>query len=189
MAIATKPHAWQGLRWVTLALLVAVSSTFALAVLASDRGPRDGMGADMGPGMMMGEPWGMGRRLDHMLDGLDATEQQRTQIKQIVQAAAADLRQQRAQRRMLHERAMQILAAPTVDANAAEQVRQQMLAQHDQASKRMLAAMLDASRVLTPEQRAKIVERMKDREARMRDRQERMTHQGMMRQPPPPPAK
>ena len=59
-------------------------------------------------------------------------------------------------------------------AAAAEQVRQQMLAQHDQVSKRTLQAMLDASKVLTPEQRAKLGDRMKQRSDTMRDRMKRM---------------
>jgi Spy/CpxP family protein refolding chaperone len=71
---------------------------------------------------------------------------------------------------------MAVFTAPTVDANAAEQLRQQMLAQHDQASKRMLQAMLDISRVLTPEQRQQLAQKMKQRhemmERHMRERQQ-----------------
>jgi Spy/CpxP family protein refolding chaperone len=48
-----------------------------------------------------------------------------------------------------------------------------MLTQHDQASRRMMLAMLDISRVLTPEQKAKVGERMKERAARMKERMER----------------
>ena len=54
-----------------------------------------------------------------------------------------------------------------VDANAVESVRQQMLVQHDQVSKRMSQVMIDVSRVLTPEQRAKFIERMQKRQSRM----------------------
>ena len=64
--------------------------------------------------------------------------------------------------------------APNVDAGAAEALRQQMLAQHDQASKRVLQAMLDVSKVLTPEQRAQLGERMKRRAAMMHERKQRM---------------
>jgi Spy/CpxP family protein refolding chaperone len=60
-----------------------------------------------------------------------------------------------------------------VDAGAAEALRQQMLTQHDQASKRVLQAMLDVSKVLTPEQRAKIGERMKQRQTIMQERMQR----------------
>ena len=55
-----------------------------------------------------------------------------------------------------------LLAQPTVDAAAAEKLRQQMLAQHDQVSQRMLTAMLDISRVLTAEQRVALAARMKE---------------------------
>jgi Spy/CpxP family protein refolding chaperone len=41
-------------------------------------------------------------------------------------------------------------------------------------SRRMTQAMLDVARVLTPEQRARLGERMRDRQARMEDRMKRM---------------
>ena len=143
---------------------------------------RHGMHGDgMGPGMMFGgSPERMGRMIDHMLDGVNATDAQRSQIKQIASAAAGDMKTQMEAGRGLRERGMQIFAAPTVDAAAAEQLRQQMLQQHDAMSKRMTQAMLDVARVLTPEQRAKLGERMKDRQSRMAERMRRMG-QGMGR--------
>ena len=169
----TRPLMQRGVRWVVLATFVAVSSAAALSAWAQPM-PGGMMGGHEGHGGMMGSPEQAGRMLDHMLDGLNATDAQRTQIKQIAQAAAADMKTQRDAGRALREKSLQIFAAPNVDAAAAESVRQQMSAQHDQASKRMLQAMLDASRVLTPEQRAKLGERMKQREAQMNDRMQRM---------------
>jgi protein CpxP len=136
----------------------------------------DGMHGGMGGGAMMfrGSPERMGRMIDHMLDGLNASDAQRTQIKQIAVAAATDLKSQAQAGRALRQRAMQAFTAPTVDAAAVEQVRQQMLQQHDQMSRRMTQAMLDVARVLTPEQRARLGERMRDRQARMEDRMKRM---------------
>jgi protein CpxP len=64
----------------------------------------------------------------------------------------------------------QLFTQPTVDARAVETLRQQMLAQHDQASKRMMQAMLDGSRVLTPEQRAKMADMAGQRRAMMERR-------------------
>jgi len=132
-----------------------------------------------GPGMgghsaMMANPEHLGRMVDHMLDGLNASATQRNQIKQIVQAAASDLKAQRDAGRALREKGLQIFTAPTVDAAAVEALRQQALAQHDQASKRVTQAMLDIAKVLTPEQRAKIGERMKQRAEIMRERAQRM---------------
>jgi len=115
--------------------------------------------------------------IDHMLDGLNASDAQRSQIKQIVAQAAADLKAQAAAGRGLRQRGMQIFTAPSVDAAAAEQLRQQMLQQHDQMSRRVTRAMLDVANVLTPEQRAKVGERMRDRQARMEERMKRMEHE------------
>ncbi len=165
VATAIRPR---GLKWVLLSAFIAVSATVALSAWAQPHGGH-GMGMFGGGHGMMG-----GRGVDHMLDGLNATDAQRSQIKQIAQAAAADMKAQREAGRALRERAMQIFAAPNVDAAAAESVRAQMQQQHDQASKRMLQAMLDASKVLTPEQRAKLAERMKQRGDMMRDRMQRM---------------
>jgi len=179
MQVVTKPRSWRPdsslvprLMAVGVLAAAAVMAPFAQAQMHR---PDMGGGHHGGPGMMMfgGSPERIGRAVDHMLDGLNATDAQRTQIKQIATTAAADLKAQRASARDLHEKSMQLFAAPTVDAAAAEALRQQMLAQHDQASKRVLQAMLDASKVLTPEQRAKLGERMKQRRAAMQERMER----------------
>jgi protein CpxP len=140
-----------------------------------DGGGHHGMG---GPGMMFrGSPEHIGRMVDFMLDGLHATDAQRSQIKQIAVQAAGDLKAQAEAGKALRQRGAQIFTAPTVDATAAEQLRQQMMQQHDQMSRRTTQAMLDVARVLTPEQRATIGERMHDRQARMEDRMKRMQQQ------------
>jgi Spy/CpxP family protein refolding chaperone len=169
-----RPNLQRGLRWVLLASVVAVSSAAALSAWAQPMPGGMMMGGGGGPRGMMGSPEHMGRMLDHMLDGLNATDAQRNQIKQIAQAAAADMKAQHDAGQALRDKSLQIFSAPTVDAAAAESVRAQMVAQHDLASRRMLQAMLDASKVLTPEQRAKLGERMKQRQAQMHDRMQRM---------------
>ena len=154
--------------------LMAASVFVIAAVIAAFSAHAQGHhGAGMGGGDMMmfgGSPEHAGRAVDHMLGGINATDAQRTQIKQIAMAAATDLKAQRDAGAGLREKGMQIFTAPSVDAAAAEALRQQMLAQHDHASKRMLQAMLDVAKVLTPEQRAKLGERMKERQATMKDR-------------------
>jgi protein CpxP len=118
----------------------------------------EGHGAHMSPLGPLGDA--------RMLDDVKATDAQRAKIKQIAEAAKKDLQAQHESARDLHEKTMQILNAPKVDEAAAESVRQQMLAQHDKASKRGLQALIEISRVLTPEQRAQVAQRMKDRSAR-----------------------
>lgn len=162
-------------------LVLAVAGSVTLVAQAA---PPDGMrhgpmgggqmagpmgGGGMGGGMMFG-----GRHGERLLDAVGASAEQRTQIRQIMEAARNDLRAQREAGRALHDQARQLFTQPTVDANAVEALRQQMLARHDQASRRMSQAMIDVARVLTPEQRAKIGERMAQRRAMMeRHRSER----------------
>ncbi len=165
-------------RLLALGVFAAAAASLTLPAMAQGHGGHHGPGMHGGAGgggmMMFGGP---PERVDRMLDGLNATEAQRTQIRQIATAAAADMKAQHEAGRGLHEKGMQLFTAPVVDAAAAESLRQQMSAQHDQASKRMLQAMLDVSKVLTPEQRAKLGERMKERQAIRKDRQQRMQHQ------------
>ena len=168
-------------RALSFVAVVGVSAGAAFSAQAQGMGMGMGMGMREGghegrPGMMHfgGSPEHMMRGIDPMLDGLNATDAQRTQIKQIVQAAATDLKAQHEGGRALRQKALQIFAAPNVDAAGAEALRQQMSAQHDQASKRMLTLMLDVSKVLTPEQRVKLAERVKNRGAQMQDRRQHM---------------
>lgn len=150
----------RGMRWMVASMVMAVSATVAVSAWAAPMSGGHDHGKDGGGMMFGGSPERMGRGMDRMLDGLNATDAQRTQIKQIAQAAAADLKTQREATRALREQSAKIFAAPTVDAAAAESVRQQLLVKQDEASRRMLQARLDMSRVLTPEQRAKLGERM-----------------------------
>jgi periplasmic protein CpxP/Spy len=130
---------------------------------------RGGPGAgDMSP-MMLG-----GRGLEHMLDRVDATEAQRKQIDTIANTARTDLQKLHEQAQSLRQQSLDVLAQPKIDAAAAEKLRQQMLAQHDAATKRMLAAMVDISQVLTPEQRAKVAEGLKQGMERHEKRHQRM---------------
>jgi len=168
-AMAATPR---GLKLLAASMLLAVSATVALSAWAHPGGGGRHGGAMEGAGHFM-----PGRGLERMLDGVNATDAQRAQIRAIAQQAAADLKATRDQRHALRERSLQIFTAPTVDAAAAESVRQQMLRLHDTASSRMLQAMLDASAVLTPEQRAQLGERMKQRMQRMQERMQQREQQ------------
>ena len=163
---STSPQRVRFMRWMTVGVLFVAAAGAAVSVHAQGRGIEGGRGA---PGMMMfgGPPEHVARAVDHLLDGLAATDAQRGQVKQIAQAVAVDLKAQHEAGRSLRDKGMQIFTAPVIDAAAAESVRQQMLAQYDQASKRTLQAMLDIGKVLTPEQRAKLGERMRQRQVAM----------------------
>jgi Spy/CpxP family protein refolding chaperone len=150
-----------GLRGFLAGVALVLSASIGIAAWA---GPHGGPG---GP-TMSGSPERMVRMIDRMLDSASATDAQRTQIRQIVQAAADDMKAQHEAGKALRDQQMSLFTQPTVDANAVEALRQQMLVQHDQGSRRMTQALLEISRVLTPEQRMKLAERMKSRGDMMR---------------------
>jgi protein CpxP len=167
-----------GTRLIGAALLAAVLGTVTLSAWAQPGGFGHG-----GPGMHEGGPgMGMmmgGRGLERMLDSINATAEQRAQIKQIADSARTDMLAQRDSGKGLREQMAKLFAAPTVDANAVEALRAQMMAQHDAQSRRMTQAMVEASRVLTPEQRKQLADRMAQRREMMqRHLQERQQLDG-----------
>jgi Spy/CpxP family protein refolding chaperone len=129
-------------------------------------------------GMVMAHP----RQMDRLLDGIQATPEQRVQLKQIALDARTDLRAQREAGQALREQGRALFAQPTVDEAAAEALRQQWLARHDRASQRMMQALLEMSRVLTPDQRQAMTALMAERRDRMeRQRAERASAAGTKR--------
>jgi len=148
-------------------LLAIALSLGAVAAYAQPMMPHGGPGAHGGPGGPGAHGEFGGGRMEHMLDAVDATDAQHAQIKKIMQAAQADLKTQHETMRTLHEQSLALLAAPKIDAAAIEALRVKQNAVHEQVSKRMSQAMIDAAGVLTPEQRAKLAEKMKKYQARM----------------------
>lgn len=177
----TTPSRGHATRWGRLAagsmlvvgaVLASVSAMDAWA--APGKAPRPALhrvahhpGPLGGPGILMGGPG-----LDRMLDEVQATEAQRAQIRQIAGAARDDLRKLREAEPELRKDALNVLTQPRIDASAAEQARQKMLAQHDAVTKRTLTAMLDMAKVLTPEQRSQLGEKLKARQAERDQRRE-----------------
>lgn len=133
-----------------------------------------------------------GRGFERVLDEVKATDAQRQQIKQITDQARTDLQALHQQGRDAHQQGMAIWTSPKLDAADAEKHRQQMLAHHDQVSKRMMQAMLDVGKVLSPEQRAQAAQILKQRHDRMGEAQagnpgDRMQNQ-MRKRPVAPPS-
>jgi Spy/CpxP family protein refolding chaperone len=151
-------------------LFVAAAASLTPTAHAQPMG--DMHGGPGGPGGMRGgmhgEGMGMGgAHMGRVMDAVKATPEQRTQIKTIMDAARTDLKAQHEAGRTLHQQMQAAFAQPTVDARAVETLRAQIVAQHDTASKRMTQAMLDASKVLTPEQRKTLADLMAKRQAMM----------------------
>lgn len=144
-------------------LIPAAAMALALVSGAAQAQRHSGMG-----GPSMGAM--MGGHVEHMLDLVDATDAQRAQIKAIMDTARSELKTQHETLRSLHEQGLTLFAATNVDAAAIEAQRQKGSAVHEQISRRMSQAMIDVARVLTPEQRAKLAAKLKQRQARMAER-------------------
>jgi periplasmic protein CpxP/Spy len=95
---------------------------------------------------------------DRMLNKLDATPEQRTRIKAIVQDAMRDLSQAREEHVKNRQAFVEALKQPTVDREALKQIRRAELGLAESASDRMVNAIADAADVLTPEQRGKLAQ-------------------------------
>ena len=161
------------------ALLVGGALVFAGAQLSqaiaqpgAQHAPHHGThhGAQHGAHHAPGLPFA-GRGFERVLDEVKATDAQRQQIKQITDQARTDLQALHQQGRDAHQQGMAIWTSPKLDAADAEKHRQQMLAHHDQVSKRMMQAMLDVGKVLSPEQRAQAAQILKQRHDRMGEAQ------------------
>lgn len=163
----------------TAIVVVAASLSPPALAMPGEHSGRGGMQGMHDTGMHGGGMMGSPKMAERLLDSVNATPEQRTQIRQLMEAAKSDMTAQRESGRTLREQAARLFAEPTVDARAAETLRQQMLAQHDTASKRMTQLMLDVSRVLTPEQRKQMADRMAQRRTMM----ERHRHERQQQRP------
>jgi periplasmic protein CpxP/Spy len=152
--------------WLATAAVALAAAFSHTAMAQAPELPADGMGGMDHGGHRMGHRGG--QHMERMLDVVNATPEQRAQIKQIMQTARTDMQAQREGGRALREQQMALLAAPTIDARAVETLRQQMLARHDVASKRMSQAMIDAANVLTPPQRKQLADVMAKRMSMMK---------------------
>jgi periplasmic protein CpxP/Spy len=145
----------------SLATLLAAGSLVALAAYAQAPSPA----APADPPMHSAEHMAkaMDHRINRMIKAVDGTPEQKDRLMKLSQAAMADMKPLREQQMAARKKGMELLAAPSVDRNALEQLRAQQASLHDAMSKRMTQHLADAAEVLTPAQRTKLAERMKQR--------------------------
>ncbi|GAA0749775.1 Spy/CpxP family protein refolding chaperone [Ideonella azotifigens] len=113
--------------------------------------------------MMVGRGGGLppeGPPLDHLLDELKATPEQRAELRKIVGAMRDDVKALHEAGRGEHEQLGKLFTQPTVDPAAVEALRQRAMSREDSISRRVTQGMLAASKVLTPEQRQQMGERL-----------------------------
>ena len=110
----------------------------------------------------MRDPGVMKERADFMveytLSRIDATEEQRTQVKSVVQGAIEDLFQLREEHRTNRKQMIDALTEPNVDRAELDRIRGAEMALMERGSRRIVTALADAADVLTPEQRAQLAQ-------------------------------
>jgi Spy/CpxP family protein refolding chaperone len=156
-------------RWTLAGIAAATVAVVGAGLSWHGHAQAHGFGGRHGGWEQM-DPEAMSRRIEAMvafrLADVDATPEQKARITTIMKAAANDLSSLRGQGRDLRRKSMELLAAPTIDRAQLEVLRVQQSQLHETVSRRMLQAFADAAEVLSPEQRAKLAERMQRRHRR-----------------------
>ena len=118
-----------------------------------------------------GDDWGnrhqfmrgyMEYRLDRMLTDAGASDDQKSKLKAIVTTTIDEVRPDREARKAMRDEIIKLIEAPTIDRNAIEALRAKQMAQFEERSKAIAKAVADAAEILTPDQRRKLVEEMRD---------------------------
>ena len=97
---------------------------------------------------------------DWLLSRVEASDEQRQQVKAIVQATVQDLAPMREQHYQNKQTMLQALTQPTINRAVLGDIRRAELQLVETASERMIAALADVAEVLTPEQHTRLAEFM-----------------------------
>jgi Spy/CpxP family protein refolding chaperone len=110
----------------------------------------------------MRDPGVMKERADFMvewtLSRIDATDEQRAEVKTVVKSAIEDLLQLREEHQANRKAMIAALIEPDVDRAELDRIRSAEISLADRASRRIVSALADSAEALTPEQRAKLAE-------------------------------
>lgn len=150
-------------RALVLGTALAISTLAASGAWAHgmrpDAGPQGpGMGAPMGPlaGVLLHDPAHLDRRLERLGERLNLQPEQRTQLRSIAQRTAQDVAPLREQAQQLRDERRRLWTQPTLDEAAITALRERSTALHAQLAQRIEQGLLEAVRVLTPEQRQRL---------------------------------
>ncbi len=116
-------------------------------------GPMGGPGRHGGFGPM---------RMEGALHDIGASDEQINQIESIMIDTFKDVMPAARDFRGAREDLAKLLGAETVDADAVEKLRSEKVAELDQVSQKVTKALVDAAKVLTPQQRADLMKQMQD---------------------------
>ncbi len=124
----------------------------ALTATAQDAAMHHMMGGPGHGGMQAAAMVHIGK----LLDQVGASAEQKSRIHTVLQAGLAPMAGLHDEMGQTHARLHALLAAPTIDRGALEQLRVGEIARLDQVSHTVVQAIADAAEVLTPEQRARL---------------------------------
>ena len=93
-----------------------------------------------------------------VLEWVDATEEQEAQVRAIIAESVDDLAPLTERHRSNRDAFVAAFSQPTIDREAIDAIRQAELELAEEASSRLVAAFADVAEVLTPEQRAELIE-------------------------------
>ncbi len=113
--------------------------------------------------------------VDHVFSRVDATDEQKAKITSIASAAYKDLAPMRTEMKQARTQAVQLLTAQTIDDGAINTLRGEQSKKIDTAMTRATTALTDIAKVLTPEQRAQVREKITER---MEKRRHGFWHRG-----------
>lgn len=146
-----------------LGLLLATFGALLAGALVYAHSGKAGHGGHGGHGGPDGMAEHFEAHVRQVLADVDATPEQRSRIDAILGAAEADLQAVHDDHSAMFSGMHDLLTAPAVDRGRIEQLRARHIALLDAASQRCASAVADAAEVLTPEQRAQLGEKMRQR--------------------------
>jgi periplasmic protein CpxP/Spy len=141
-------------RWLLFAAPVAlIGGTMATSAFAFGPGWHGWGGGDPEKMEKM-----VDRRVDRMLDSIDASADQKTRVKGTIARLRPQLRALRAEKHKLHEAGAKALAADRVDPNEIERLRREALKLAERGSTLVSGGLVEIAQVLNPEQRRELLE-------------------------------
>ncbi len=150
-----------GRRWLFVAL-PAVLLGGALGARAYAFGP-GGHGRNFSPEQMEKM---MDRRVEHLLDRVKATPDQRTKIQATVARLKPELKTLHDEHAKLHEAGQKALTSDPVNAGELERVRREAIQVADRTSSSISRALVEVASVLTPDQRKEVAQLMQEHHGR-----------------------
>lgn len=102
-------------------------------------------------------------KVDRELRAVNASDEQMRQVRSILDRAFAEHAARLSQHEEVHQQALGLLSAETIDTVRLEALRAEQVQRLDEASRKLVATTVEIAQVLTPQQRQKLSERHQQR--------------------------